>query len=251
VSIALRYGDSKTLHAFADDHGADPEQWLFLTGPEEQVHDVVRLGFFNMALKNESPTVGNEISHSTYLILVDPKGIMVGFVDGTATGAADALKVEIDRLRVQRRLTERIPITGADLPWFNAMMNASCTLLLLLGWIFIRMRIVTLHKILMLLALAVSMIFLSSYLFYHFVVLEAEPMRFKGEGAARIVYFSILLTHTVLAIVVAPLALYITVQGLRNALAQHARVARWTLPLWLYVSVTGVVVYWMLYRVQW
>jgi putative membrane protein len=148
-------------------------------------------------------------------------------------------------------LEERIPIKGESLPWFNAMLNSTCTILLLLGWIAIRMRYETLHKILMLLALAVSMSFLASYLFYHFVVLEAESMRFRGEGAVRYVYFAILLTHTILAITVAPLAIFITVQGLRNALASHKRVARWTLPIWLYVSVTGVVVYWMLYRMEW
>jgi uncharacterized membrane protein YozB (DUF420 family) len=122
--------------------------------------------------------------------------------------------------------------------------------LLLLGWIAIRLRFETWHKILMLLALAVSMSFLASYLFYHFVVLEAEPMRFRGEGVIRYVYFAILLTHTILAVLVAPLAIYITVQGLRNALVQHKRVARWTLPIWLYVSATGVIVYWMLYEMK-
>jgi putative membrane protein len=122
---------------------------------------------------------------------------------------------------------------------------------LLLGWIAIRMRYEIIHKILMLLALAVSMVFLASYLYYHFVVMEMAPTRFRGEGPIRQVYFVILLSHTILAIAVAPMAIYITVQGLRNALAAHVKLARWTLPLWLYVSVTGVVVYWMLYRVEW
>jgi uncharacterized membrane protein YozB (DUF420 family) len=102
----------------------------------------------------------------------------------------------------------------------------------------------------MLLALAVSMIFLASYLFYHFVVLEMESMRFQGEGPIRYVYFAILLSHTILAMVVAPLALTITVQGLRDARLIHRKLAKWTLPIWLYVSVTGVIVYWMLYRMQ-
>ena len=203
--------------------------------------------FFNIAFRNEKPTPGNEVSHSSHLVLIDPNGLIAGFVEGDSSYAVDVLKNRIERLR----LAQRIPITGAALPWFNAQLNATCTVLLLLGWIAIRMRFVTLHKILMLLALLVSAIFLSSYLFYHFVVLGAEPMRFRGEGAIRYVYFSILLTHTVLAIAVAPLAIFTTVQGLRNALAQHVKIARWTLPIWLYVSVTGVVVYWMLYRVEW
>ena len=251
VSIALNSDDLETLKVFANDHDAEPDQWLFLTGPEERVHDIVRTGFFNMVLRKKDPVPGDIIMHSTYLVLVDAKGIMVGYVEGTNDNAADALKEQIDRLRSQRRQEQRIPITGADMPWFNALLNSSCTVLLLLGWIAIRLRYETLHKIAMLLALTVSAVFLASYLFYHFVVMEMEPTRFRGEGMARNAYFAILFSHTILAILVAPLALYITVQGLRNNLAAHVKVARWTLPIWLYVSVTGVAVYWMLYCVEW
>ncbi len=251
VSIALNADSIETLTAFAADHKAEPEQWLFLTGPKNKVHEIVGVNFFDVARDKPDPMPGDSILHSMNLFLIDPHGHTVGFVVGTDAGAADALKTEIDKLRIRRRLEDRIPVTGADLPWFNAILNSSCTILLLLGWIAIRLRYETLHKILMLLALAVSMVFLASYLFYHFAVMEMEPTRFPGEGAARYAYFTILLTHTILAIVVAPLAIYITVQGLRNALASHKKVARWTLPIWLYVSVTGVVVYWMLYRVTW
>jgi protein SCO1/2 len=251
VSIALNSDSLETLQEFAKDHEADPDQWLFLTGTEDKVHDVVRLSFFNMVFRKKDPAPGDIIAHSTYLVLVDPHGVMVGYVDGTQDKAADALKEQIELLRNRRRLQERIPVTGADLPWFNAMLNSTCTILLLLGWIAIRLRYETLHKIAMLLALAVSMVFLASYLFYHFAVMEMEPTRFRGEGTARYIYFAILLSHTILAIVVAPLALFIAVQGLRDARLLHKKVARWTLPIWLYVSVTGVVVYWMLYRVEW
>ena len=251
VSIALNSDEIATLDAYAKVQNAEPEQWLFLTGPDEKVHEVVRLEFHNAAMRSEKPTPGNQVIHSSYLVLIDPHGMMVGLVDGTQDKAADALKEEIDRLRSRYRLKQRIPVTGADLPWFNALLNSSCTVLLLLGWIAIRLRYETLHKIAMLLALAVSMVFLSSYLFYHFVVMGMEPTRFRGEGTIRYVYFAILLSHTLLAIAVAPLAIYSAVQGLRNALPAHVKIARWTLPIWLYVSVTGVVVYWMLYRVEW
>jgi protein SCO1/2/putative membrane protein len=251
VSIALNSDSLETLQEFAKDHEAEPDQWLFLTGPEDKVHDIVRLCFFNMVFRKKDPAPGDVIAHSTYLVLVDSHGTMVGFVEGTEDKAAEALKEQIDLLRIRRRLQERIPVTGADLPWFNALLNSTCTVLLLLGWIAIRLRYETLHKIAMLLALAVSMAFLASYLFYHFAVMEMEPMRFGGTGAARYVYFTILLSHTILAIVVAPLALFLAVQGLRDARLIHKKVARWTLPIWLYVSVTGVVVYWMLYRVVW
>ena len=250
VSIDLIHTKPETLSEFAKDHDAEPDQWLFLTGPEDKVGDIVRVNFFNMVFRNKDATVGAEIGHSTYLILVGPDGNSVGYVEGTDPKAADALQVEIDRLRSRRRLDERIPVTGADLPRFNALMNASCTVLLLLGWIAIRLRWMTLHKMLMLSALAVSAVFLASYLFYHFVVMEMEPTRFQGTGPMRYVYFAVLLTHTILAIVVAPLAIYITVQGLRNALPAHVKIARWTLPIWLYVSATGVAVYWMLYQMS-
>ena len=241
----------ETLHEFAKSYEADPDQWLLLTGSEDKVGEVLSFSFFSMHFPKKDPMVGDAIAHKTDLVLVNHRGTMVGYVDGTKPGAADALIVEIDRLRGQRRMEDRIPITGADLPWVNAMLNSSCTILLLLGWMLIRMRYEKLHKLVMLSALAVSMVFLTSYLFYHFVVMEMEPMRFRGEGTAKYVYFAILLSHTILAIMVAPLAIYITVQGLRNALAAHVKLARWTLPIWLYVSVTGVIVYWMLYRMEW
>jgi uncharacterized membrane protein YozB (DUF420 family) len=100
----------------------------------------------------------------------------------------------------------------------------------------------------MLAALGVSALFLLSYLYYHFVVKGGQPTPFTGPTAVRRLYLAVLLSHTVLAVVVAPLALYTAYQGLRNRLARHVKVARWTLPIWLYVSVTGVVVYWMLYH---
>ncbi len=251
LSIDLWDVKAKTLREYADTYGADPKQWLFVTGPEDKVHDMVRLSFYTLVLRNKNPSAGDMISHRTDLWLLDWQGNMVGYVDGTKEGAADALKEEIDRLRIRRRLEERIPVQGSDLPWFNAMLNSTCTILLLLGWIAIRLRYETLHKIAMLLALAVSMVFLASYLFYHFAVMQMEPTRFRGEGTVRYVYFAILLSHTILAILVAPLAIYIAIQGLRDARLLHKKVARWTLPIWLYVSVTGVVVYWMLYRIDW
>lgn len=251
VSIALNDDTLETLKDYAVAQNAEPGQWLFLTGPSDKVHGIVRTVFWNFAGRSKDPTPGSEIAHSSYLVLIDGEGSAVGYLEGTDKGAADALKEEIDRLRIRQRQTQRIPITGADLPWFNALLNSTCAVLLLLGWIAIRLRYETMHKILMLLALAVSMAFLSSYLFYHFAVMQMEPMRFQGTGGARIAYHAILLSHTILAIVVAPLALFITVQGLRDARLIHRKVARWTLPIWLYVSVTGVAVYWMLYRVEW
>ena len=248
VSIALAFNDADTLQKFARDQNADPEQWLFLTDRnEKRLHETVTHAFLSSTARNPQPTPGNEIVHSTRILIIDPQGIIVGSVAGAEPDSADFLKQEIERIRMR----QPIPVIASHLPRFNAVLNGSAGMLLLLGWLAIRLRQETLHKILMLLAFAVSMAFLASYLFYHFAVLGGEPMRFRGEGAIRAVYFAILLTHTVLAVAVAPLAIFITVQGLRGELASHRRVAKWTLPIWLYVSITGVMVYWMLYEMTW
>jgi uncharacterized membrane protein YozB (DUF420 family) len=137
-----------------------------------------------------------------------------------------------------------------DFPATNACLNAAAGVLILAGYGFIRNRLVRAHVACMLTALVVSAIFLSSYLYYHIVVKHGVATKFPSDApdAARYLYFSILLTHTVLAVVTAPMALFTAWQGLRNRLDRHVRIARWVLPIWLYVSVTGVVVYWMLYR---
>lgn len=135
-----------------------------------------------------------------------------------------------------------------DLQSVNATLNAASALLLMAGYAAIRGRKIVLHKICMLTALAVSTVFLASYLYYHFVVRGGKPTAFMGEGGARVVYFAVLGSHTLLAIVTAPLAIITAYFGLRDRLEKHRRIARWTLPIWLYVSITGVVVYWMLYQ---
>ena len=140
-------------------------------------------------------------------------------------------------------------IHGQDLPALNAALNATSGVLLIVGYSAIRQGAVKLHKTCMLTALVVSAVFLSSYLYYHFVVRNGRPTAYTHEGTIRLVYFAILISHTLLAVTVAPLAIITAYRGLANQLDKHVRIARWTLPIWLYVSVTGVIVYWMLYRV--
>jgi uncharacterized membrane protein YozB (DUF420 family) len=134
----------------------------------------------------------------------------------------------------------------ADLPLLNACLNGLCTLLLLVGYVAIRLRRVRLHKICMLAALGVSAVFLASYLYYHFVIQGRTP--FTGPPAVHALYLAILISHSVLAAVSTPLALVTAYFGVRDRLDRHVKIARWTLPIWLYVSVTGVVVYLMLYQ---
>lgn len=135
-----------------------------------------------------------------------------------------------------------------DLPSVNATLNGTSAILLVAGYVAVRMRRILIHKTCMLSALAVSTVFLASYLYYHFVVRGGKPTAFTGEGGARVVYFAVLGSHTLLAAVTAPLAVITAYLGLRDRLVRHRRIAHWTLPIWLYVSITGVVVYWMLYH---
>jgi len=131
------------------------------------------------------------------------------------------------------------------LPPINAALNAASAILLLLGYFFIRQRAVTAHTMAMLGACGASLLFLVCYLSYHYF---HGSTRFQGSGPVRILYFSILISHTVLAVVIIPLVTVTLGRGLRGQFQKHAAVARLTFPLWMYVSVTGVVIYWMLYR---
>ena len=140
---------------------------------------------------------------------------------------------------------ERIPMDVTRLPTLNALLNATSAVLLIAGYLCIRRRKVTGHKVCMLSAFVTSTIFLTSYLILRYY---AGMTRFPGQGWIRPVYFTILTSHTVLAAGIVPLVLITLSRALRGHFDRHARIARWTLPLWLYVSVTGVLVYWILYR---
>ena len=132
----------------------------------------------------------------------------------------------------------------ASLPAINACLNGACTIFLLLGFALIRQRKIALHRLCMITAFSCSTVFLALYLYFHF---HAGIIQFGGQGWVRPVYFSILITHTTLAIVIVPLVLITLSRALRERFDRHRAIARWTLPLWLYVSVTGVIVYWLLY----
>jgi uncharacterized membrane protein YozB (DUF420 family) len=131
------------------------------------------------------------------------------------------------------------------LPAINAMLNATSAFFIISGFIFIKQRRINAHRASMVAALTSSTIFLISYLYYH---ATHGSTRFSGEGLIRPVYFTILLTHTVLAALVVPFVLAAVYRAARGQFSQHARIARWTFPIWLYVSVTGVIVYLMLYQ---
>lgn len=138
-------------------------------------------------------------------------------------------------------------ISVHQMPALNASLNGLAALLLIAGFYFIRSRRVTAHARCMVSAFAVSVLFLISYLIYHY---HAGSTKFQGTGAVRTVYFSILLTHTVLAAAVPFLAVTTLYRAWKLQFDKHRRIARITFPIWLYVSITGVVIYLMLYQMD-
>jgi putative membrane protein len=139
-------------------------------------------------------------------------------------------------------------LTVHDLPAVNATLNAISGILLFAGYLLIRARRIEQHRRCMLAAFATSALFLACYLVYHY---EVGSVPFTRQGVVRPIYFGILITHVVLAAVVLPLALVTLSRGLQSRIAKHRAIARWTLPIWLYVSVTGVLVYVLLYQPTW
>lgn len=134
------------------------------------------------------------------------------------------------------------------LPELNALLNAAAAVALIVGFILIRKRRETAHRRVMLAAFCISVVFLASYLLHHYHI--GGSKRYEGEGVRRTVYLAILASHTILAALVPFLAVATLVLGLRDRRAAHRRLAKITLPIWLYVSVTGVVIYFMLYVFQ-
>jgi protein SCO1/2/putative membrane protein len=247
------------LREYAQRYHADPERWLFLTGEEEEIYRLLDKSFHLPAQRNEDGDPGNAVTHSSKLVLVDRRGHIRGYFDGMPDSRADdeaAFATNLRKLKAKVASLEHDAwYLPGDFPRFNATLNAVSALLLALGFAAIRQRLVRLHVACMLSALVVSAVFLTSYLYYHGVIKHGQPTSFAAQTNhahppvwVGVVYQIVLWTHTPLAAVAAPLALYTAYQGLRGRFKRHRRIARWTLPIWLYVSITGVVVYWMLYR---
>jgi uncharacterized membrane protein YozB (DUF420 family) len=139
----------------------------------------------------------------------------------------------------------QVPAQFAIFPQINATLNGTTAILLLIGRNFIRHGRMAAHRVVMIAAFVLSMLFLTSYLYYHYHV---GSVRFQGPGWSRPLYFSILISHTTLAVVIVPLVIITLSRALRERFDRHRAIARWTFPLWMYVSVTGVIVYIMLYH---
>jgi putative membrane protein len=227
----------EVLARYAAAHGAGPG-WLFVTGPESALHALATQGFKLAAMEvpPEERRTGDDgpFLHSSKLVLVDGRGDIRGYYDSESAGA-------------RHRLVRDAAVVGpyGVLPRLNAALNATAAVLLAFGYVAIRSGRRTAHRNCMLAALACSALFLTAYLSYH---ARVGSVRFPGEGLVRDAYLAILGTHTVLAAAVVPLILVAVWRALRGRFEVHRRVARWAFPVWSYVSVTGVIVFWMLYR---
>lgn len=275
------------MRKYAEIWGADPQRWIFATGDPEQVWKLIREGFKVSAWKNVGTDVqpGMKFAHDNNLIHVDAQGRILGRYDSTDAKEMSVLrrvlKGEIDTPEQYRPVSieareahaeesapptvgeflrqrdddplAKLPNWAKRLPATNAMLNALATLLLILGYTAIKANLVNLHKKMMLYAFGVSVLFLVSYLAYHFALHHYAGVpgkKFTGTGGIRTFYYGLLISHVVLAAVVPVLAIVTIMKGLRKNWDSHKRWARVTFPIWLYVSVTGVMIYWMLYQMN-
>jgi protein SCO1/2 len=270
ISVDPEHDTPEVMREYAQTFGADPDRWWFLTGPKDETLEFIRKNFLVTAMTNPSPAADGsdeDVIHSDRLALVD-RGRLVGLFESNDPEALNALVLRAKRLV--------LPSWVRTLPPINATLNGLCTVLLLIGWRAIRRpsspatfvaiegeaqskptvagRFAALwsspaargHVMAMGMAVLTSAIFLGSYLVYHAF---AGSKRFPGEGFSKWAYLTILTSHSLLAaLAAAPLVAVILYRALRGDFAGHARVSRVAFPIWLYVSITGVVIYWMLYQ---
>jgi protein SCO1/2/putative membrane protein len=268
---------------FAEIWQADPEKWLFCTGEKEALYKLIRTGFKVSAWENfgDKRLPGYEFAHDNHLLHIDPQGKILGrynsMVDTELALLGRVLRGEIETPVKHRPAAlenaaspakivggstgaggdagedplAKLPPWAQRLPATNAMLNGLSTLLLLTGFLAIKAKREHLHKQMMVTAFGVSILFLGCYLTYHWALHEytgTHGKPFTGTGGIRTLYFSILISHVVLAATVPVLAVVTLVKGYAQNWESHRRWAKVTFPIWLYVSITGVIIYWMLYR---
>lgn len=279
ITVDPEHDDVETMREFAGIWQATPDRWVFATGEPEEVWKLIREGFKVSAWENvgTARVPGMEFAHDNNLIHVDEHGMIRGryngLIDAELVTLRRVLKEQIEtpkkhqpavieaaarEERAQARKQpaaddplDLLPRWAQRLPATNALLNALATLLLLAGFAAVKAKRISLHKKLMLYAFGVSVVFLGTYLAYHFALHHYAGIRgkpFTGTGWIRPVYFTILISHVVLAALVPVLAVVTIVKGLRDRIESHRRWAKVTFPIWLYVSVTGVIIYWMLYQ---
>lgn len=275
------------LLRYSEQFHADPDKWWFLTGDKQTIYSLIKRSFRMLVGEAPNPIPGFEIEHSLEIMHVDAKGVVRGRYNAQddvamaklrrvlrgKTDPADAaiiregeenerrqaeLQRQAEAEAVQKAKDEavadalaRVPGWVQSLPAVNAALNGLATVLLIAGFALIKSGKPLAHKRTMLAAFAASTIFLTCYLVYHDRLghYTGSPSRkFLGTGPIRPVYYTILWTHVALAVVVAVLAPTVLYRALKNQIDRHKRLARVTYPIWLYVSVTGVIIYFILYH---
>ena len=243
VSVDPEFDTPAVLARYADGLGADPSRWWFLTGNPEETVDLILNRFHLPVARNagveatpDAEAEAEAVRHSPRLVLVDRGNKVDGYYDSDDPA-------EVEKLIKKAR---RLASWARHLPAVNATLNGTCAVLLLVGWSLILRKRARGHAACQIAAVAVSSVFLACYLVYHF---QVTSVPFRGVGWPRFAYFTILFSHTALATLgVVPLVGLTLTRALRKQFHRHAAIAGVTFPIWLYVSITGVVIYWMLYQ---
>lgn len=283
ITIDPRNDSLEKIKEFANIFGADPKQWLFLTGDEKSITQLIRYGFKVAAWENfgSDRMPGMEFAHSMHLIHVDENGKILGRYESMNDQDLVTLQRVLEgKIPTPKRhqpaalgtplpgelaaVTPGVPGAAADplaklppwarrLPLTNATLNALATVLLISGFTAIKAKQAGLHKQMMLTSYLVSIAFLGCYLTYHYALTKytgEHGKKFVGTPAVSVVYYVILISHVILAVAVPVLASMTIWRGLTGQWESHRKWAKVTFPIWLYVSVTGVIIYWMLYHVS-
>ena len=258
----------EALKTYAELNGADLNRWYFLWGKAVDVYGLIHRSFLMPVMdprrESDDPGKNYQVIHSNQLLLVDQQGVVRGKFNGEKDEDAAALARELRRLLHPPRTSSAsgaaaTETTGAipddawymTLPAVNAGLNGLATLLLGWGFVLIKQGRRNTHRNVMLTAFAVSIAFLACYVLYHAALHYNTGLagkKFEGSGPARPVYFTILISHVLLAMTVPVLASITIYRGLKADWAKHRRIAKITWPIWMYVSVTGVIIYGMLYH---
>ncbi len=255
ISVDPTHDRPEVLTEYAARYGADPDRWWFLTGTEDDVYGLMQESFqLGVEVGDVDLVAALRITHATKLSVVDQQGFIRGYYDGESE---DGIAAAVARANW---LVDHGPgatagggatvVGTSKVPLLNACLNGAAALLLVLGYVAIRGGNRERHALLMKGATLVSVAFLASYLYYHFVVVAEQggTVPYNGEGAARAIYlYVVLLPHVLGAMINLPMVLRTLWLAHRERWDAHRRLARWTFPLWMYVSVSGVVVYLMLY----
>ena len=283
ITVDPEHDQVEQMKKYADIYEATTDRWLFLTGEKDEVNRLIRHGFKVAAWENfgTDRMPGFEFAHSLSLVHVGPDGKVLGMYDSgnedeirtlkrvldgkietppenrpvppeaVPEGAAPAFVDAPETAAGANDPLSRLPRWAARLPATNAMLNGLATILLLVGFMAVKAGNIPLHRRMMLYSFGVSVAFLACYLTYHFALHHftgEHGKKFDGSGPIRTIYFAILISHVALAATIPVLAPWTIYRGLKGEIARHRRLARFTFPIWLYVSVTGVIIYGMLYH---